>query len=49
MLDDQGGSGEVKGDPSCTHGGQANHKMEGEDDVLTKSSGRDASASDKMA
>ena len=43
------GWGRVKGDPSCTHGEQAKHGKVNEDDVLTKSSERDAGASDKAA
>ena len=39
--------GGVKGDPSCTRGGQTKHETEDKDSVLTKSNERDADASDK--
>ena len=49
VLDDQGGPYGVKGDPSCTHEGQAKHETEDEDSVLIKSSEGDAGASDKTS
>ena len=42
-------SGGVKGDPSCTHGDQVKHEKADEGSVLTKSSERDAGASDNPA
>ena len=41
--------GGVKGDPSCTRGGQAKHETDDKYDVLTKLSERDVGASDKVA
>ena len=49
MPDDQGGSDGVKGDPNCTHEGQAKHETVDEDGVLTKSSEGDIGACDKAA
>ena len=46
MPNDQGGRAESR-DPNYTRGGQAKHETVDEDGVLTKSSERDASASDK--